>query len=203
MILAFKRSIKGDPTNFIDKIQHNEKVHTFRLGYRWSPGMPIHFYDGNPRAKGRVKPDPKPFRLPHRAGRCFVEIKRPGGLEYYPVATAIEEFKISFPNYVLAQDYREEAWRDTLKLEIAGYEIDYQPDYKKIIKNDGLPVELFEYFFYKAVKKNGKKKENRTEVQGQIIHWIKEPYFFSKAAVYRPAYDAARLPLFVSYGKDK
>lgn len=203
MILSFARTIKGTPTNFIEKIKHNQKVHTFRLGYRWSAGMPIHFYDSNPREKGKIKPAPKRFRLPHKAGRCFVEIKTAGGLQYHSIATAIENFKISFPNYVLAQDYREEAWRDNLKLFIGGYEIDYYPDYKKVVRNDGLTVELFEYFFYKAVKKHGKEKGNETEVQGQIIHWIREPYFFSKANIYKPAYDVTKIPLFIPYGKGK
>lgn len=51
----------GQPTNFKEKIQAGVKIHTFRMGDRWQPGMLIHFWEENPR---NTSVNPAPFQLP-------------------------------------------------------------------------------------------------------------------------------------------
>lgn len=63
MVLSFSRAHKDRvPTNFRQQIQDlGSKVHTIRAGKRWRPGDIIHFWDGSPRLKGSIDPDPEEF----------------------------------------------------------------------------------------------------------------------------------------------
>jgi len=193
MLLTFSREFPwGKLTGFKQKMQTGIKKHTFRLGYRFEPGDPLHFWGGAPRAnRFQHSHAMLPFNIPitKRELWLLAPMQKPifltagsGDIEIHdlalPCVTATEKFEILFidaPGFEgLADNY-------LVSLKIEGISINNKLQLTQIAKNDGFDnyEEFIEYFNYR------RKKDKTKLLEGQIVHWTKLTYT-NFANVYKP-----------------
>lgn len=168
MILSFSdRFPWGGPTNFQDKIDRGYKVHTFRIGDRWRPDMPIHFWMGNPRNPKRA------FPFFPTAAYIWEPYKEGDKL---PVVIATEQWEMEFtdlPQSCMEFEFRLSVGRwDVNAIFGIGpngkYKIiDRDIGLREVASNDGLKEDEFLRWFHLAAMKH---KTN--QLTGQVIHWF-------------------------------
>jgi len=181
MILSFKKLTPDrEPTNFPMKIRIGEKIHTFRLGDRWSPGIPIHFWDGSPRNQ---RDNPSPFEI----HRCMAKELVEHNGQLLPACYAVEPFRMKFHAYRDLRDQLEFLWIG--KWHVPGYLM------PQVASQDGLTLRQFKSWFFKTaldlqvekMKLEGNwiarmpalkqpKMPNWIHLSGQIIHWTDKIY---------------------------
>lgn len=173
MILSFSRELKignqpKQPTNFKNKVQTGEKVHTIRSGHRWRPGQVVHFWEGSPR--NQRPPLPSEFFIDPSspAGRqipCWTIGEDPSDPPRVLVP-AIERIQIDYTNQVQELDRP--------AIYIGGQEIS-EEDFYLLAANDGLQPDEFILWFAKEAWKT-----NRI-FDGQIVHWTGKLYVDDQA----------------------
>ncbi len=146
MLLTFKRKFPitvppfnaGTPTQFKLKIQSGEKKHSFRIGHRWKPGMPIHFWEESPRNNGF---DPAPFDLPKEMATYWDKDNKGRTM---PLCSAVEKWEMAFN---LNEEFD---GTDFFHFWIGGYAIIEKPQMEIVANNDGLTLAQFVHWFYQA-----------------------------------------------------
>jgi len=180
MLLPFSRTFNEKPTNFKQKIQAFEKIHTFRLGHRFKPGDLLHFWDGAPRNRYLV-PKAEPFTIPINGIACYKTMRMESVEVLVPCVYATENFKMVFEDVPglegIEDNYLVHFTIEGLQLhELTS--IKFEPI---LMYYDGFDSPTDFYEFFNTVRK--KKKTNVLE--GQIIHWTKFTYT-DKANIYKP-----------------
>lgn len=175
MILSFARKTPdGEVTNFRDKVIHLDKIHTFRVGSFWKPGLFIHFWDMAPRKINKVFPKPEEFFLEYGdeiVEKHGVEFKFDKNSKIYrPIVQEVEYFQMNFEQHLFATNYRlVRMWYgryDQLKLCTRDSLV-----FGAIAKKDGLTHDQFcSWFEHTAAKKKAQ------ILTGQIIHWTNYRY---------------------------
>ena len=192
MLLSFKRNYPwGGETNFVQKIIQGEKIHTFRIGDRWRPGMFIDFWDESPRNKWA---DPKPewFGVGEPAGAKKWSFHPEKGM-MLPMAVSIETWEMRFSRLhefwwftlVIGGVFKWEAivyqnvptggpeeFMD-IAFDKTNYESISDPCEKleTIAKNDGLELLQFVKWF-----DHSSREKMLDVIKGQIIHWTDKAY---------------------------
>ena len=184
MLLPFSRTFNEKPTNFKQKIQAFEKIHTFRLGHRFKPGDLLHFWDGAPRNRFLV-PKAEPFTIPINEKVGYKMVRMESCEVLVPCVYATENFKMTFEDAPGLEGI-EDNW--LVYFTIEGYRLHELTianvailQGERIAKNDGFNsiTDFFEFF-------NTVRKQKKINVlEGQIIHWTKFTYT-DKAKVYAP-----------------
>lgn len=189
--LATKRPVRGKVqktaliyTNFPAKIRNQEKIHTFRFGDRWRPGLKIHFWDESPR---NIYADPpaRAFTIPIDAAAHWSEEDEQGRI--FPLCAAVETWDMVFRTDQLLQE-------QINFLSIGGKPIVKSWEVASIAKNDGLALAEFRAYFYNVLLEvaiEGLKLQgsyiDRAPITdqplpklitgtGQIIHWTDKVY---------------------------
>ena len=174
MILSFARKTPwGELTDFRRKVAELEKIHTFRMGNRWRPGMKIHFWDSSPRSKGSAKLAPEEFFLEESGVSICKEVRYSRPDEYgvkRVLVKSVQDFEMQF-NF----DVEAEHWQMFLRIDgkLIG-----EPDYEKglsevreVCENDGLSIDWFvRWFVHSAIKKE------TSILTGQVVHWTNFRY---------------------------
>ncbi len=172
MILSFKRQMPwGESTNFKQKIKAGVKIHTFRLGDRWKPGMIIHFWEENPRVKTK---NTAAFRLGNyeRAEvwkQCEYKEEGKERIVDEPLCFAVEPFELTIKEL---PDDGDRVNRKEVELKIGDLFIDTPEMLQLVAFNDGFnSFEEFISWFSIYFKKKG-----ITTGKGQVIHWTDQVY---------------------------
>lgn len=184
MLLPFSRTFNEKPTNFKQKIQAFEKIHTFRLGHRFKPGDLLHFWDGAPRNRFLV-PKAEPFTIPISKKVVYKMVRMESVEVLVPCVYATENFKMIFEDAPGLEGIKDNflvhftiEGHQLGELTIANHSHKFC---ERITKNDGFDsiADFFEFF-------NTVRKQKKTDVlEGQIIHWTKFRYT-DKANTYKP-----------------
>ena len=163
MILTFSKNMPWRtspggqliPTNFKIKTQKKEKIHTFRLGFRWKAGDVIHPYENNPRNGGKKFDMVKPY------GHDKVD-----GTEIWRMT--IDE---TGTGWTYVRIYINSAMSVFVKYNPFDHSLDFpytgdDERLESIASKDGLkPSEFVRWFVHSA------RKAKKKELEGQIVHW--------------------------------
>lgn len=166
MILPFARQTPWkEETEFEYRIQTGIKIHTFRLGDRWKPGMFIDFWSENPRTANK---NPYPFSIAEGKAAALGTTYRDGKPIRLPMVYATETFYFEFPD------------EDKFILKIGSLFIDNDLLYDLVALQDGFsePLDFQRWFRLTAKKKKTK------VLTGQVIHWTRHGiYDFENASI--------------------
>ena len=186
MLLPFKRTLStGEGSDFVAKIRNQEKIHTFRLGSRWRPGLDIHFWDESPR-NVHANPAAREFSIPNTSAEHWEKNHKD---QWLPKCVCVENFDMTF--------YTDQLLQEQINfLSIGGRPVTNVWNITEIAKNDGLTLKQFRHWFYTAaldVTKEGMKLQGMwkkgvkimdqpqlpqlIQVSGQIIHWTDKVYY--------------------------
>lgn len=197
MLLPFSRTFNEKPTNFKQKIQAFEKIHTFRLGHRFKPGDLLHFWDGAPRNRFLV-PKAERFNIPITTNGLWLLAPMHKPIFLTQGSNLIECHDVALPCVYATENFKMffedapgfEGIKDNFLVHftIEGHQLGEltiaNHSHKlceRITKNDGFDsiADFFDFF-------NTVRKQKKTNIlEGQIIHWTKFRYT-DKANTYKP-----------------